>query len=211
MVATSIDITGHSFGRLKALRPDNNKFAKSHGPNSPARFRPGYWECECVCGNLKSVRREDLVNNKVISCGCFKSERDPRAWQRRSGSTKRPRRPQQSWKKSSNPATIKKQWLRVYRYGAANRDLDFVLSPEQAYSIAEQNCIYCGATPPAGPWPHNGIDRADNDLGYTPDNSVPCCSLCNRMKGGLSSVDFVDQSHRISAHHGKPLQKVSHA
>jgi 5-methylcytosine-specific restriction endonuclease McrA len=27
-----------------------------------------------------------------------------------------------------------------------------------------------------------GIDRVDNSIGYTPDNCVPCCTQCNRIK-----------------------------
>ena len=28
----------------------------------------------------------------------------------------------------------------------------------------------------------NGIDRVDNNIGYTEENTVPCCEFCNRAK-----------------------------
>ena len=35
-----------------------------------------------------------------------------------------------------------------------------------------------------------GIDRYDSKLGYTIENSVPCCKNCNRAKSDLSFEDF---------------------
>lgn len=32
-----------------------------------------------------------------------------------------------------------------------------------------------------------GLDRKDNDLGYTLENSIPCCSHCNFFKGKFLS------------------------
>tara|TARA_R110000822_G_scaffold63045_1_gene155137 strand:+ start:76 stop:567 length:492 start_codon:yes stop_codon:yes gene_type:complete len=38
-------------------------------------------------------------------------------------------------------------------------------------------CHYCGCEIEV-----TGLDRKDNDKGYTPDNVVPCCRGCNRKK-----------------------------
>lgn len=46
--------------------------------------------------------------------------------------------------------------------------------------IGANECHYCGdSLPPAG----FGLDRKDNDLGYTFENCVPCCIGCNSAKG----------------------------
>ena len=36
-----------------------------------------------------------------------------------------------------------------------------------------------------------GIDRVDNSLGYTLENSVSCCSKCNYMKKTLNVENFL--------------------
>ena len=33
------------------------------------------------------------------------------------------------------------------------------------------------------------IDRADNDKGYIFNNVVPCCFLCNKIKGSFFNVE----------------------
>lgn len=44
------------------------------------------------------------------------------------------------------------------------------------------------------------IDRADNNLGYTKENSVPCCSECNFCKGTLSKDKFLDLVRKVYEH-----------
>lgn len=49
--------------------------------------------------------------------------------------------------------------------------------PKETYrSLRSNPCHYCG-----GPLPETstGLDRKDNAGGYTLDNVVPCCSICN--------------------------------
>ena len=42
-----------------------------------------------------------------------------------------------------------------------------------------------------------GIDRKDNNKGYTNDNCVPCCGFCNKMKMDHSIDEFYSQIIRI--------------
>jgi hypothetical protein len=51
------DLTGQKFGKLTVLRRD---FSYS---------RP-YWECQCECGNFKTVRGDSLTRGITKSCGC---------------------------------------------------------------------------------------------------------------------------------------------
>ena len=44
----------------------------------------------------------------------------------------------------------------------------------------------------------NGIDRIDNTRGYIVDNCVSCCSICNRMKGSLDYVTYINRCKHIS-------------
>ena len=64
-----------------------------------------------------------------------------------------------------------------YRLGAERRGLPFELTPQQFDHLVAQSCHYCGN---AGP---NGIDRKDNDLGYSVENCVTACLQCNYSKG----------------------------
>ena len=37
---------------------------------------------------------------------------------------------------------------------------------------------------------YNGIDRLDSSLGYTKDNIVTCCKICNYAKNKMKFEDF---------------------
>jgi hypothetical protein len=57
------------------------------------------------------------------------------------------------------------------------------------------NCHYCGSEIPwitHGRKAQNGgyhIDRKDSDLGYTKENSVVACGICNRIKNNHLSYE----------------------
>ena len=38
---------------------------------------------------------------------------------------------------------------------------------------------------------YNGLDRKDNNIGYSLDNCIPACHTCNRMKMDLSYDEFM--------------------
>ena len=40
------------------------------------------------------------------------------------------------------------------------------------------------------PFKYNGIDRINNSKGYTIDNCVPCCFMCNYSKNNHSLSDW---------------------
>ncbi len=101
------------------------------------------------------------------------------------------------------------QVLIHYKQRARRSKRTWALTDEQARSLMEQPCRYCGASPSAvnrapqgwwGEFVHNGIDRVDNDAGYTARNCVPCCAACNYMKGTLSLTEFLERVERIHTH-----------
>lgn len=47
---------------------------------------------------------------------------------------------------------------------------------------------------------HNGIDRVDSSKGYSAENVVPCCKICNRGKANMSKEDFIEWACRIAKH-----------
>lgn len=43
----------------------------------------------------------------------------------------------------------------------------------------------------------NGVDRIDSNKGYTKDNCVPCCKICNQMKSNIDIGTFLTQISKI--------------
>jgi hypothetical protein len=63
---------------------------------------------------------------------------------------------------------------------AKRRELVWSLSFEQFVSLTSEPCHYCyGPLPPYGV----GLDRLNSGLGYQIGNVVPCCQVCNTVKG----------------------------
>lgn len=93
-----------------------------------------------------------------------------------------------------------------YVYGAVRRNLEFTLAREQFHVLTRQDCWYCGQKPSriARSGRHtvlyNGIDRVENDKGYTEVNCIPCCTECNRLKRALDGEVFVARIRKIAAH-----------
>lgn len=68
---------------------------------------------------------------------------------------------------------------------------------EQFQEITSQPCFYCGG------WndyelKFTGIDRVDNSKGYEENNIVPCCKVCNVLKGRFSRRAFIRACKKIA-------------
>lgn len=55
----------------------------------------------------------------------------------------------------------------------------------------------------------NGVDRLDSNKGYTPDNCVPCCMFCNRMKMHYSVDQFYDNVQSVYQHQRLDLKNLT--
>ena len=147
------------------------------------------WYCRCICGNYSIVTGSSLRLGKVKSCGC-------------------------SRRKGPGVSYLNHK-LRRYKLDAKKRKLEWGLSKEDFLFLITQSCHYCGASPtnpkinldalntfgtkryPTGTIPHNGIDRIDNDKGYTIRNTVPCCKNCNWGKGTKTIHQFKDWIRQV--------------
>lgn len=58
------DLTGQRFGRLTVIGIDERGTRKT------------YYNCQCDCGLVKSVRADSLTAGTIRSCGCLKKEQD---------------------------------------------------------------------------------------------------------------------------------------
>lgn len=141
------------------------------------------WKCRCDCGKITIVRGTDLRLGITKSCGCLQKEKASK-----------------TGKQNLLPnyqATIN-AIIHDYKKRAKQKNLDFELSENQVRHLFQSDCFYCGSPPSSkrhcigyGIFIRNGIDRVDNEKGYTTDNCVPCCWTCNRMKRDLTSDIFL--------------------
>lgn len=81
-----------------------------------------------------------------------------------------------------------------YRQRAEKLNLRWELSYEDVKRLISNPCRYCGDTE------HISIDRLDNEIGYTVDNTVSCCDLCNLFKSRFSASEFLYMVCRIYEH-----------
>jgi hypothetical protein len=82
----------------------------------------------------------------------------------------------------------------AYRSQAKIRDLVFGLSCEEFEKFLNQSCFYCGLMPEKG---FSGIDRKDSSIGYTLENCISCCGVCNLAKQSLTIGQFLEHVERI--------------
>lgn len=170
------NLTGMVFGEMIVLA-----FAGYSDPNK-GKKRPT-WLIKCSCGKEKVMLGTTLRNTKVQSCG------------HQRGFSVLP----------DGQASIN---LRMTNYSnnAAKFNREFTLTKEQFKALILGNCNYCGTKPASvvkargkhqQDFFYNGIDRINNDLGYTPDNCASCCGTCNMMKRAMSVQDFLAHTKRI--------------
>jgi len=91
---------------------------------------------------------------------------------------------------------------------AKYRGYSFELNFDGFFSLTQQNCHYCGIAPSKyyksrnakKGFYFNGIDRINNDLGYTKNNSVCCCKDCNYAKSNLTQEEFFSRIKKCYDH-----------
>lgn len=169
-----IDLIGKKFGRLTVVkRSIDSKWRQS---------RQARWLCKCECGKEKIINGSNLRAGYTKSCGCLSKEVVGKRSRLAPG--------------LSNMRNL----ITAYKYGAKKRGLEYKLTEEQFFEITQKDCYYCGKKPSNsynrkeqnGEYIYNGIDRVNNDEGYTIENSVPCCHTCNRAKEKLTLQEFKD-------------------
>lgn len=104
-----------------------------------------------------------------------------------------------------NNESAKTNYMNTYIQNARKRNLPFLLSKTEFFELISKNCHYCGSPPGnrvvcrKSVAVVNGVDRYDNEQGYTVENSVPCCAICNRAKGNRHGDDFIAWAKRIAS------------
>jgi hypothetical protein len=144
-------------------------------------INPSRFVIECDCGNVREIQGVYFDKNK--SCGC--SQRSRRT-------------------EKGEPAT--NALFYTYNFHAKRRGLSFQLTKEEFKKLIKSNCYYCGVEPSQilvrgnDSLVYNGIDRLESNVGYTMDNVIPCCKMCNYMKRDYSYQTFMSQIYKIYKH-----------
>ena len=139
------------------------------------------WLCLCDCGTYHFVRSENLRNNGTRSCGCMKGKLIAQA-------------------KGMDPREVKlNEGFGRYKASAPRRGLEWAIDRKQFEEIATLPCFYCGAVPKV----YHGLDRVDNNIGYTTENVVSCCKYCNTAKLDRSVDEFRQWVTKIYHNFGK--------
>jgi len=87
---------------------------------------------------------------------------------------------------------------RSYKSHAQRRNKLFEITEIEFAKIITKPCTYCGESDE-----RIGVDRIDNTVGYTKENSTPCCKMCNYMKNKYSVTDFLSHIRKIYIHNAK--------
>ena len=190
-MATRLSLAGETYGRLQVL--------EAAPPAKGGRTR---WLCVCVCTKRVVVQTDNLRTGGTTSCGC--ARRDVLVHRNITQSPSR---------RYKDPMTTGcNTVIREYRANAKRRGRVWSLSITVGKTLFASNCVYCGV-PPSGkklqyggsgkPLPvftYNGIDRIDNSKGYTVQNTVACCGVCNHAKSAMTHTDFIAWLNRIAAY-----------
>lgn len=187
------EFIGKKFGRLLPIE------------RASSRHNRSCWLCQCDCGKTKVVLGENLRKGKTKSCGCIRRELGL--------NTIKAVREQNYLGPGEAAFNV---MFAVYKHHAAERNLVFELNESQFRNLTKLNCFYCDDEPktlfkpkaPFGGYLSNGVDRINNNIGYTIQNSVTCCRICNQMKSDRSYDDFIARCERITRGHKPPTNKV---
>lgn len=87
---------------------------------------------------------------------------------------------------------------RLYSSAAEKRGYEFSLSAQEFGEVISKPCTYCGEESSK-----MGVDRIDNSIGYTTENSTSCCKMCNYMKNKHSVEDFLTHAKKITQHNSR--------
>ena len=125
---------------------------------------------------------QKLLNNPII----LKTAEYKKQWQK-------------EYRKRNKEKEYNRQQQDSYKFkhyvnSAKKRNYEFTLTVEEFTSIFHGSCNYCGKEE------SRGIDRVDNLIGYTTQNSKSCCEMCNKLKWKWSKDDFINQIKKISKH-----------
>jgi hypothetical protein len=200
-------LLGKTFGRLTVTG-----FAyKERKKTNKRTVSIGHWNCICTCGEQCVKTKSNLKSGNTKSCGCLERERNLNLKNKLIQKNILPK----------GQAALN-QYYASYKYRAKIKKIPFQITKEQFSAIIKLNCHYCDCKaerqyPSGGKLKHttindcifvNGIDRKNSTIGYTIENCVPCCAICNMAKFKMSEDKFMDWIQRIAQKYNSQSNNV---
>lgn len=156
--------------------------------NDPIKSRRRWrlFRFKCDCG------KEVVAHWKPKSCGCLQTEAAAH-WGR-------------ARRKQSGESNFGRIYIR-YVNNATASDREFRLTRDEFKALTQADCFYCAAKPAMvenhitrfGAYTYNSVDRVDSQKGYTTDNTVPACKMCQIAKHNYGAQEFYDWVKRLHA------------
>lgn len=150
------------FGRLTAIEQMNSD---KHGNV--------LWKCRCECGKEKIISGAALRKGRTRSCGCLFEEVNRR--KRKAPFTVLYNKILWAAKSTNKECGLKfeefLEFTRLSKCHYCNRDLEWTAHRSHGAKA------YTGYN----------LDRMDNLMGYSKENCVVCCPICNHVKGKILS------------------------
>lgn len=191
----SRDLVGFKSDRLLVQSFLGRRINRSDG-----KGRGQYWLCLCDCGETVEAYQGNLLSRHTNSCGCRTRE----ACSILGKSSK-----DKSKFASSVEFVASKMYIN-YTASAKKKGRTFEIPWLYWLSVVQEACDYCGTegtirgyskgTKGKGKYISarlNGVDRIDSSRGYSVDNVVPCCRVCNFQKRDLSESEFLSHIEKI--------------
>jgi hypothetical protein len=173
-----LDLTGQRFNKLTAVCFDSVYDQRT------------MWKFLCDCGKLTIACATQVKAGGTKSCGCLLNMTHP------------------GYNRLPDGEAAFNELFSNYKYSAKKRSIPFDLTEQQFRYFINKNCTYCGTEPLQKNVSHNttsaysfylynGLDRSDNNKGYTEDNVVPCCKICNYAKHTMHTDQFKQWIDRL--------------
>lgn len=190
--STECHISSRTIGEdKKCLNCDKEIFVKQHRSSSHK------FCCRKCATDWNKSREDELLDGDKKQCSICKNIKSLDEFYLREDNNRYRKRCKKCIKNGlkSNPKTR----YNDYKRAAKDREYEFEISEEYfATMTTSKECFYCGCSPTK--YEPLGIDRADNIKGYTVENCLPCCWICNKMKNTLSEEQFLKAVENIYKH-----------
>lgn len=170
-------------------------------------------EFRCHCGSLFVAVFDDVVHGHTRSCGCLRN--NTAAKRNTDSAVARFREAVPCLDLYLTTEQIREQaagfnsYFYMTRTQATKRGAQgerqigwsgdvFTLTPELLFIKTQGDCVRCGKkpSPDCDGFVRNGVDRVNNNEGYTDRNTVSCCEDCNYDKGSLSEDELLERDKR---------------
>lgn len=125
--------------------------------------------CQHCLGPLEITQRKNCVDCSKR----LRAERN-RIWH----ATHKENRRKRSEKNHKSPSY---RW-HLLKQNAKKRELEVSITREIFEEVSKNPCYYCCGLLDVDTGWGTHIDRLDNKIGYTIENSTSCCSFCNKIK-----------------------------